>query len=383
MVTAYISKLKIAIVYDWFDKWGGVERVLLTLHKMFPKADFFSSYFDPQKASWACQFDIKTSFIQKLPKLIRESRIVSLPLYPFAFEAFDFSGYNLVVSVSSSFAKGVITKPKTVHICYLLTPTRFLWHQEKDYLSAGNQRILSPYIKYLKDWDQVSAQRPDYIISLSKTVADRCRRYYQRESEVIYPPFNEDKWSNIKNTNKISNITKNKYFLVVSRLEPYKKVDLVIDVFSRLKDKYLIVVGKGSEEKKLKKIAGVNIQFLKDLTDEQLGYLYINCQALIMPQEEDFGLVALEGQFFGCPVIAYKKGGVTEIVIDDRTGIFFDSQTEKSLSDALERFNKISYNLRASTLALGKKNVERFNRRIFEDKFKTFLILKIKDQNAK
>ncbi len=359
---------KIAIVYDWIDKWGGVERVLLTLHEMFPKAIFYTSYFDKDSASWAKDLKIKTSFLQRFPDFIKKSRILSFIFYPFAFESFDFSGYDLVISVTSSFGKSVITKPGTRHICYLLTPTRYLWSHGKDY---SNNKLISylasDYIDKIKKWDFVAAQRPDKIISISETVKERCLRYYQRESEVIYPGFDTEYWKNIKD--QISKILKNnKYFLVISRLELYKKVDLVVKVFNKLKD-VLVIVGEGTEEKKLKKIAGKNVIFLSKLTDEELGYLYSNAQALIMPQEEDFGYVSLEAQFFDCPVIAYKKGGATETIIDGKTGIFFNRQEEISLVGAIERFNKIKYNLRNKVRKFEMKNTERFSKERFIGNF--------------
>ncbi len=371
---------KIAIVYDWIDKWGGVERVLLTLHRMFPEAVFYTSYFDPGKVAWAKDLKIKTSFIQKLPEFIKKSRIMSLPFYPFAFESFNFNEFDLVISVTSSFAKSVITKPKTKHICYLLTPTRFLWSHQQDYFKKN--AINNCYFKQLKNWDFVTAYRPDRIISISQTTADRCIKYYHRQSEVIYPPFNVEYWNNIKS--KVKEIPRlprrnvgiarnddgasKKFFLVVSRLEPYKKVDLVVQLINQL-DIGLIVVGEGSEEKKLKKMVGKNVTFLSKLTDQELASLYSTAEALIMPQEEDFGLVSLEAQFFGCPVIAYKKGGASETVIDEKTGIFFDNQNQKSLGKAIERFNKIKYNLRNNVREFGLKNVERFNEQNFINSF--------------
>ncbi len=396
---------KIAIVYDWIDKWGGVERVLLTLHEMFPQAEFYTSYYDDKKALWAKDLNINTSFIQKLPKFIKGIRIASLPFYPYAFESFDFSGYDLVISVTSSFAKSIITKRGTRHICYLLTPTRFLWSQESDYFkNATIKSLLSPYLSTLRDWDYVAAQRPDQIISISQTVADRCKKYYKRDSTVIYPPFDISYWNNIKQNvilerpkgatrlparqvESFMRMTKDsqKYFLVVSRLEPYKKVGLVIETFKDLvtlpsmqrssKDgetdsKYqLVIAGEGSKEQKLKQMAGKSVTFLSKLTDEELGYLYTHAEALIMPQEEDFGYVSLEAQFFSCPVIAYKKGGAAETVRDGKTGMFFSEQTEKSLKEALMQFDMVKYELKNSTKEFGIKNVERFGKEKFVKQF--------------
>ena len=363
--------MKVAIVYDWIDKWGGVERVLLELHKMYPQAIFYTSYYDSKKAPWAKDLKIKTSFIQNLPKFIRESRIFSLIFYPFAFESFNFSEYDLVISVTSSFAKAVITSPKLKHICYLLTPTRFLWSHEKEYVSNGYWLMVIGYWllrKGLKRWDRIVAQRPDKVISISQTVADRCLKYYGRKSEVIYPGMDMQYWKNVKSM--LNNKTQNSsYFLVVSRLEKYKKVDLVIETFNQLQDN-LIIVGEGTEEKKLKKLAGNNIQFISNISDMELAQIYSQAQALIMPQEEDFGLVVLEAQFFGCPVIAYTKGGATETIIEGKTGLFFKNQTRESLRDALERFKKISYNLKSSTVSYGKINAEKFSLVEFKKKFK-------------
>jgi len=378
-----LKSKRIAIVYDWIDKWGGVERVLLTLHQLFPKAVFFTSYFDSKKAFWAKKLKIKTSFIQKLPKFIREKRIFSLPFYPFAFESFNFNDYDLVISVTSSFGKSIITQLKTKHVCYLLTPTRFLWSHQNDY-SKRYPLFAKYYIDYLKHWDLLAAQRPDKIISISETVKERGKKYYQRESEVIYPPFDREYWRKIKSqitnyklqTNSKFQIPNTKFYLLISRLEAYKKVDLVIQSFNRSKNN-LVVVGEGTEEKYLKKISGNNILFLSKLTDLELAKLYLNAEALIMPQEEDFGYVSLEAQFFGCPVIAYIKGGAGETVIDGKTGIFFKNQTEKSLKQAIERFDKIKYNLKKECKKFGIENVSRFDRKIFENRF-TKAILNLK-----
>ncbi len=380
---------KIAIVYDWIDKWGGVERVLLALHEIFPDADFFTSYYDAEKAIWAKNLKIKTSFIQELPSLIRGSRIASLPFYPYAFESFDFSDYDLVISVTSSFAKSIITRPETLHICYLLTPTRYLWSNPDDYINNYLKKIiLSPYLKKLREWDFIAAQRPDKIIAISETAADRCKKYYQRKSEVINPPFDSEYWNDIKLKFQNSNFKSNSksklphfakasrgresYFLVVSRLEPYKKVDLVLRLINLSKQK-LIVVGEGSQGEKLRKIAGENVTFLSKVTDEELGVLYSNAQALIMPQEEDFGYVSLEAQLFGCPVISYKKGGASETIIEGKTGLFFEEQSVSSLQDAIQRFDMVKYELKNSTRKFGLRNIERFSRKSFAIKFLSYL----------
>lgn len=364
---------KIAIVYDWIDKWGGVERVLLTLNKIFPKADFFTSYYNIKDAFWAKNLRIKTSFVQKFPDFLKKNRVLSFIFYPYAFESFDFSQYQIVISVTSSFSKGVITKPQTLHICYLLTPTRYLWLYPNLYLKNKFRKLISPYLEKIRKWDFLAAQRPDKIISISKVVADRCSKFYRRKSQVIYPPFDVDYWTNIKKKIALKKISKYKFigsnfFLVVSRLEPYKKVDLVIKTFNQL-SLPLIIIGKGTQSKTLRKSANKNIFFFEDLTDDELAYFYQNAMALIIPQEEDFGYTALESQFFGCPVIAYKKGGVLETVIENKTGVFFHKQSQQNLLTTIKKIHTISYKFKKMTKNFGQKNVLKFSQNIFTKSF--------------
>jgi glycosyltransferase involved in cell wall biosynthesis len=247
---------------------------------------------------------------------------------------------------------------------------------ENYHLSGLKKIFLFPYLNYLKKWDYLCAQRADKIITISKTVHDRCQKYYQRESEVIYPPFDLEYWKTINSklkpqSSKLQLKTKN-FFLIVSRLESYKKIDLVIKVFNKRKEN-LVVVGEGSEEKKLKKIASKNITFLKKLTDEELAYLYSHASALIMPQEEDFGYISLEAQFFGCPVLAYKKGGAVETVLEGKTGLFFDEQNEKSLNQLIERFKKVKNDLKEKTLKNSFENIKKFDKIYFTNQFKKII----------
>ncbi|MBI2051667.1 glycosyltransferase [Candidatus Roizmanbacteria bacterium] len=385
-----LEKARIAVVYDWFDKWGGVERVLLTIAEMFPHAEFYTSYFDKKEASWGKNLDITTSFMQKLPSFIKKRRVLSLSFYPYAFEAFDFSDYALVLSISSSFAKAVITKPETLHLSYLLTPTRYFWIDPDTYLNTLLKKLGYALLPKLRKWDYIAAQRPDYMIAISKTVAARCRKYYDREAEMIYPPFNLDYWQKVKfeirnskfGTNSKFTVLNSKFYLVVARLEPYKKVGLVVEVFNRLGES-LVIVGKGSEIATLKRTAKNNVTFFSDLSDEDLAGLYQNAQALIMPQEEEFGYVSLEAQYFGCPVIAYEQGGAGETVIDGKTGIFFEKQASDALSWALERFRRISYNLRVNTKRYGPESAKKFAKERFISDFNSFINSKLKVQSAK
>ena len=369
--------MKIAIVYDWIDKWGGVERILLNLHELYPEADFYTSYYDNERAPWARNLHIQTSFIQKLPGFIKKSRILSLILYPLAFETFNFSEYDIVISVSSSFAKSVITKPQTKHISVLLTPTRYFWGQSKEYLTSRIKNIGNTFFGgYLRTWDFIAAQRIDKIVAISHIVAERCQKYYKREAEVVYPPFDQEYWSSIEKTDLEEHtveLPKGNYFLLVSRLEPYKRVDLAVETFNNLKDKTLVIVGTGTNENELKKKSNKNIVYFKNISDYQLAYLYQHAEALIMPQEEDFGYVALESQFFGCPIISYRPSGAVETINEGKTGIFFEEATSDALYNKIAEFDIISYKLKQSCAQLGKKQVESFSSTVFKRKFESII----------
>lgn len=334
---------KIAIVYDWVDKMGGVERLLLQLYNHFPKADFYTSYSDIKNAKWAENIPLKTSFIQRLPPFIRKSRLASVFFYPYAFESFDFSSYDFVLSVSSSFAKGVITKPPTKHLSILLTPTRYFWAQKHDYTQTKSF-IYSFFISSFREWDYIAAQRADKTLAISSAVQKRVRKYYQRDSEVVYPPFNKIYWKSLEKKEYVLPFN-SPYYLIVSRLEPYKNIDIALNAFKLLPHHTLVVVGKGSEEKYLRSIASENIHFISSVTDNELAWLYAGAKAFIMPQEEDFGYVSLEAQTLGCPVIAYKRGGALE-TITENTGVFFENSTAEDIAKAVEKYEGLSYTIK-------------------------------------
>ena len=359
---------KVAIVYDRVNKWGGAERVLLALNKIFPKAELFTSVYNPENAKWAEIFKVNTSFLQNFPKA-KTSHQLYATLMPLAFESFNFEGYDLVISVTSEAAKGIITKPQTFHLCYCLTPTRYLWSGYKDYFRNPWLRFFSkPVVSYLRSWDKVAAQRPDEIIAISEDVQKRIKKYYQRDSKIIYPPLMlEDKILEHKEETK--NSKAEEYYLLVSRLElvSYKKVDVAIKAFNKL-GLNLKIVGTGPGERALKKIAGPNIEFLGKLTDEKLSYYYKNCKALVFPGLEDFGLVMIEAQAFGKPVIAFRGGGALDIIKEGVTGEFFDEQNPESLKEVLEKFQSRDYNSK-----LCAQNSERFSFSRFEKELEDFL----------
>ena len=363
--------MKVALVYDRVNKWGGAERVLLAFHKIFPQADLYTSVYNKEKADWAKVFNVKTSFLQNFP-FAKSSHQLFATLMPIAFESLNFDGYDLVITVTSESAKGIITKPKTLHICYCLTPNRYLWSSYDDYFKNPLLRFFSkPIVSYLKIWDKVAAQRPDGFIAISTAVQNRIKKYYGRDSEIIYPPFMLKE--NPSNDSKKEFKNPGEYFLIVSRLEviSYKKIDIAIKACNELKLP-LKIVGIGRGEKMLRKLAGPTVEFLGQLTDEKLSYYYKNCRALLFPGIEDFGLVMVEAQAFGKPVVAFRGGGAIDIIKEGITGEFFDKQTPNSLKETLAKFKDSSYNSK-----LCRENAQRFSFQIFEKDFREFLSKKL------
>ena len=361
--------MKVALVYDRVNKWGGAERVLLTLHEIWPEAPLFTSVYDSQKAPWANVFRVIPSFLQSFPLAKSNHEIYPL-LMPMAFESFSFNEYDIVISVTSEAAKGIITKPGSLHICYCLTPTRYLWSGYGQYFDVGWKRSLGRFpVVYLRKWDKIACQRPDCFVAISRTVKGRIKNYYHRESEVIYPPVNTEKFEILNPKSEINTkyqIQNTKYFLVVSRLVKYKKVDLVVEAFNQL-GWNLKIVGVGREMKALREKGKNNIEFLGQLTDEELIGYYQNCQAVIYPQEEDFGLVPLEAQACGKPVIAFSQGGALETVVKGKTGIFFDEQTAESLVRAVRDFGDVGLKINPKNC---RKQAEKFSKERFKKEFK-------------
>ncbi|KKQ52578.1 MAG: Glycosyl transferase group 1 [Microgenomates group bacterium GW2011_GWC1_38_12] len=381
--------MKTAIVYDRVNKWGGAERVLLALHEMFPEAPLYTSVYDEKRAPWAKVFPkVIPSFLQKIPFMQRRHEILAF-LMPVAFETLDFSGYDLVISVTSEAAKGIITKPGTFHICYCLTPTRYLWSHCETYLQGLTlQAVTKPIVSYLRAWDRIASQRPDVMVAISTEVQMRIKRYYDRDPGIIFPPVEIVKFqtpkprlrghdygypdiayqsiSDVDYVVKSGEKREKKFYLIVSRLVRYKKVDLAIEAFNELGFP-LVVVGTGSEEKKFKSKYKFkkNIIFKGFVTDEELVDLYKGAKAFVFPQEEDFGIAAVESQAAGTPVIAYKKGGSLDTVIDGKTGVFFEKQNKESLIKAVKRFEKMKFDRDVLI-----KNAERFSKERFKKEFK-------------
>ena len=355
--------MKTALVYDRINKRGGAERILFALHKLFPDAPLYTSVYSEKSKSWAKAFNIKPSFLQKIEYFHDNSALAS-PLTPIAFESFTFDNYDLVISITSEAAKGIITKPGTTHVCYCLTPTRYLWSGYDSYFSNKTLRLFSkPVVSYLRSWDKIASQRADHYVSISNEVKKRVKKYYDLDSVVIYPPVMIEKRKNL-------NKSKGDYFLFVSRMSRfsyYKKADLVIDAFNRTGFP-LIVIGAGPMLETFRKTANENISFFDNLTDARLAYYYENCKALVFPGLEDFGLVMAEAQTFGKPVIAYGYGGALDIIAEGRTGLFFEKQTVESLIGALKKFDEKIYNT-----AVIEKHAEKFSYDAFKKNFERFL----------
>ncbi len=326
---------KIAIVYDWLNTFGGAERVIEMIRQIYPRAKLFSAVYNPTKT--LPKFSkVKTSFIQNLP-FAKKQPFIYYPFLQFAFEQFNFDTYDLVISVSSGPAKAIISKPKTFHLNYCLTPPRYLW--EKRFLPHSQ---LYPILSPLRKQDKLASTRPDTIIAISKKVQKRIKKFYQRKSKVIYPGID---LHTFRPTRKHISDQK-KYYLIVSRLVGYKKIALVIKVFNQL-GWPLKIIGQGRQETYLKTIAKNNIQFLGKVSEKKLIKEYRHCQALIMAQEEDFGLTAIEAQACGRPVITFGLSGARETIVKGKTGEIFEQQTEKSLTKVLVNFDPKQYSPRA------------------------------------
>ncbi len=321
-----LSSEKIAIVYDWVNKWGGAERVLLTLHEMFPDAPLYTSVHNPATARWAKVFPkVYTSWLNNLPFAKSHHQWFAWAIPP-AFESFNFDQYDLVISVTSFAAKGIITKPHTRHISYCLTPTRFLWSHADHYKTA----LFGPLFEYLKYWDKIASNRPDKLIAISKTVQKRITDYYHKQSDIIYPPVDTEYFVPAENS-------KNDYFLCVGRMESYKNSRKIIEIFNEI-EASLIVVGTGNEESKLKNIARPNINFVGQVNDPKLLEYYQNCKAVIFWHEEDFGIIPVEAMACGKPIMGLNQGGVSETVINNLTGILVSDDVEQ-LKSAILNFD--------------------------------------------
>lgn len=354
--------MKIALVHEHLAQDGGAERVVQVLMEMFPQAPLYTLVYNPTKAHpFFRNKDIRTSFIQRLPGGVRFYQWY-VTLMPNAVERFDLRGYDVVISSSSAFAKGVITDPGTLHICYLHSPTRYLWNDTHSYVHElpypGWMKSLIPLsLTRLRMWDRLAADRVDTFIANSRTVQHRIHKYYRRDSQVIYPPVNLSRWTLGQGQGK--------YYLAGGRLAPYKRIDLAVQAFNKL-GLPLKIYGTGPALKSLKAMAKSNIEFLGRVPDAALNELYGQAIAFLNPQEEDFGITAVEAMATGRPVIAYDAGGAKETVKAGETGVFFKEQEWESLADTVIRFRPETFQPERIRAAAMRFDVERFHREFME-----------------
>lgn len=357
--------MKVALVHDYLIRFGGAERVFFSLRNIFPKADVYTLLYNEKKmGKYFTDIKVHTSSAQKFPFSRKYPRLFA-PLMPSAIESLDLREYDLVISSSTAFAKGVIIRPRTIHICYCHTPTRFVWDYAHQYDSrfAFLRKIL---VHYLRIWDLAAANRADYFIANSQTTAARIKKYYGRESKVIYPPVNVS----LPLSSAFHGNIETEYFLIVSQLTPHKKIDLAINVCNKLEIP-LIIIGEGRDKKRLMKMARPNIKFLGWQTDEVVRQYYQNCFAFLFPGEDDFGIAPVEAMSYGKPVLAYRAGGATETILEGITGEFFDDSAVESLADGIRRL-KINYGNYNPEII--RQRAALFSQEIFDREIKKFVI---------
>lgn len=347
--------MRIALVHDYLAQDGGAERVLKAFHEIWPEAPIFVLFHDRKKITDFDESKIRESFLARFPFITKNFQWY-LPFMPGATERHNLDGFDLVLSSTSAFAKGVLTTPETLHISYCHTPTRYLWSDTHSYVAdlPYNRlvKLLLPrLISRLRLWDKMSADRVDHFIANSKTVQYRIQKYYRRDSTVIHPPVDFDKFH-------VSDSVDD-YFVAGGRLVPYKNFDLVVQTFNRL-HLPLKIFGVGPEEKKLKKIAKNNIEFLGRINDAEKSELLSKAKALIHPQMEDFGITPVETMASGRPVIAYAAGGATETVVPGESGLFFADQTWESLYDAVLHFDHTAWDKNKIREGAAKFRTENF-----------------------
>lgn len=361
--------MKVALVHDYLIRFGGAERVLLELSKLFPEAPIYTLLYDKEKMGAFFEgIEIRTSFLQKFPKFARRRHKHLLPLLPMAAESFDLRDFDLVISSSSAFAKSIITRPQTTHISYCHAPSRFLWdwsHQYLKELELGPARtaLAKALVHYLRVWDKSSAKRVDYFVANSRATAEKIKKYYRRDAPVVYPPVKLcrfEKFLEAKNEN---------YFLIVSQLSSYKRIDLAIEAFNKLKLP-LIIIGEGPQIHRLKNLAGPNIKLTGWLSDQERDKYLKNCIAFILSGEEDFGMAAVEAMGYGKPILAFRAGGAQETVVEGMTGEFFDEAVPEIMADGIRRLRESLYNY--SPLVI-RKWAEKFSEERFAQEIMDFV----------
>ncbi len=365
--------MRSALVHDWLVGIGGGEKCLEAIYDLFP-SPISTLVKDVEKIKGMnfASAEIETSFIQKLP-FARTAYRNYLPLFSFAIEQFDLSQHDLIISLSHAVAKGVLTHSDQLHLCYCFTPMRYAWNLTNQYLAglgALRKFCAGVALHKLRAWDVASAGRVDHFVAISQVVERRIRKVYGRSSTVIYPPVATHKF--------VLNPKKEEFYLTASRMVPYKKIDLIVEAFAQMPDKRLIVIGDGPEMQKVKSKATKNIEILGHQSDIVLRDYMAQAKAFVFAAEEDFGIIVVEAQASGTPVIAFGKGAALETVLDDKTGLFFPDQTVESLMVAVEDFEKRQDQFNAREI---RAHAELFNEARFKRQFHAFVKAKVEEYN--
>lgn len=355
--------MKVAIIHDWLVNYGGAERVVEALLEIYPLADIFTLVYDEKKMHHIFKNNkITTTYLQKFPKATK-LYTKFLPLMPFAFEQLDLRQYDIIISSSSCCAKGVITSPSSIHIAYIHSPMRYCWdlyHDYKDKSGLITRLFMYLFIKKLRIWDYTSSQRIDKIVANSNYVSKRIKKYWNRESKVIYPPVDTDRLEpNWKESDD--------FYVVFSRFVPYKRIDLAIEA-CKLLGRKLIVIGDGEQYDYLYSLKNQYIQFVGRIDDSKVKDYLQRCKALIFCAEEDFGIIPLEVQSCGRPVIAFGKGGALETVVENITGVFFYSQDVKNVVLAIQKFENLKFNTKQIY-----EHAQKFSKEIFQKQIKNIV----------
>jgi glycosyltransferase involved in cell wall biosynthesis len=363
--------LRVAIVHDWLNQIGGAEGVLETLVEMFPEAPVYTSMYWPEAMPAGYQqWDIRTTWMDRLPGIHRHHQPY-LMLYPLAFGGLELQDYDLVISNKSAFCLGVRTSLNTRHVCYCLTPTRFVWDFEtyvrREQVGNAARRAVRPFLGWLRRWERSAADRVDAFVSISNEIQSRVRHVYGRESAIIYPPVDTGRFAPNPNGKHDS------YFLIVSRLVPYKRIDLAVRAFTEL-GLPLWIGGDGRDRASLEAMAGPNVRFLGRVPDRELGQLMSHCRAFIFPGLEDFGITPVQVMAAGRPVIAYAGGGALDYVLEGVTGTFFHDRTPESLADAVRGFDETAFEP-----ARIRAHAEQFDTSVFKSRLKAFVHEQMRD----
>ncbi|MGO4669256.1 glycosyltransferase [Bosea sp. 2RAB26] len=330
--------MRVALIHYWLVAMRGGEKVLESLCRMFPEADIYTHAYDPLSVSETIRkHQVRTSFIGHLPRPTRFYKSY-LPLMPLALEQLDLRGYDLIISSESGPAKGIVPPPNALHVCYCHSPMRYVWNMYHDYRERTGflQRLaMGPLSHYVRNWDAISSMRVDQYVANSENVRSRIQRYYHRDAAVVYPPVN------VADFQPVAPDVADDYYLMVGELVSYKRPELAVEAFNRLK-RPLVIIGGGELLNQIRRMAGPTVTVMGPQSFDALRYHYARCKALVFPGEEDFGIVPIEAMASGRPVLAYRRGGALETVVEGLSGLFFDEQTVEAIIDGVERMDRFA-----------------------------------------